>query len=184
MPALAVRNAFFKRSIVVDGCTPEQVYTIAWSLGVGYTTLITHMYSALNMIAREQATKLKKHQPKDIRAKLLGMPVDNDVIPVGFEWWPHHPVDAQVGDLILLPPDVSISEAGVGEYAERNSTRTLVTARRPGVTVLQSDNTGWAVHLRVARRQYAGLARYRFLEEEEGETDGNDRAEGFLSLSN
>ena len=72
--------------------------------------------------------------------------------------------DVEPGNLLLLPEDAT-SDGDQIELIERSSNGTLYRSVRPGLAraTLPTNNSG--VVVRVSRYQYAGLARYRHLEE-------------------
>ena len=59
MPKIAVRKAFALRSWQETSASPEQIYAIACSLGVGYETLCTHMTFGLRLLSTERADGLR-----------------------------------------------------------------------------------------------------------------------------
>jgi hypothetical protein len=78
------------------------------------------------------------------------------------------PIDAQVGDVILLPPETVI-EGNAVEAIDSDPNRRVVRAINPGVSRALIPDTPWAQYVRVSRSQFSGLARFRHLEEVEDE---------------
>ena len=74
----------------------------------------------------------------------------------------------RLGDVILLPPAVAL-EGSVVETIHCDADRHVVRASSPGVGRGLLPDAGWAQYLRVSRKQFAGLARFRHLEEAEDE---------------
>src|SRR6266487_5305298 len=68
MPKSAVSRAFAIRGWDICSCTPLQLYTVAGTFGVGYTTLIQHLSSTLNLLPRSRANELARISPKQIRS--------------------------------------------------------------------------------------------------------------------
>jgi Zn-dependent peptidase ImmA (M78 family) len=65
LPAQGVKRAFSSRGIEVATATPEQMYTIASSFGVGYETIIEHLTHSLRHIkpARGRAAQKVDQTP-------------------------------------------------------------------------------------------------------------------------
>jgi hypothetical protein len=84
------------------------------------------------------------------------------------EAWTGRPVDVQAGDVIRLPSTASI-EGQVVEEISRTAQACVVRAVKPGIGRIAIPASGWAQFVRVSRKQYSGLARYRHLEEAEDE---------------
>ncbi len=173
MPKIAVLSALKQRSLAPESLTDVDVYRLAWFFGVGYETIIRHLQSGLNLLPPNTAAALRKTSPKKVRAALLGCDIAEDLIPVDFTWDGRRSVDAQQGDIIHLPPGATVEGDGrsIAQVVASDRHRVLVKAARPGtVRLLAGDD--WAVYLRIGKRQYVGLAHYRFLaDEDEGEAD-------------
>jgi hypothetical protein len=157
MPKLAVLNAFAVRRWDIPTCEPEHVFTISGVLGVGYTTLISYLEGTLGVIGAATAVRLRKASPKTIRGRILGMDGIKELVVVD-EFWSGRAVDAEVGDILLVPAGASAS----GNFVKRTNDR-LLQAMAPGMTRLVRGN--WAADLRIMRPGYEGLACYRYLEE-------------------
>jgi len=167
MPILAVRKAFVSRGWDTASATPEQIFTVACSFGVGYETLITHMAYALKMISSSRASTLLKTKPKAIREKVLGRPSTNSLI-IADEHWSMPTIDAEVGSLLLLPTGAEAANDTISLEGNHPKGR-LFKANRPGIVRVYCRDTGWAVFVRVSRYQFIGLSQYRHLEEVEDE---------------
>lgn len=161
MPKFAVARAFTDRGWNVATCSPEQIFTIAGLFGVGYTTLIGTLQGTLGMLPPSAAQALRKATPKKIRARAVGTQATGLVIVD--EHWSARPVDAEVGDTILVPPDTT-ADNGVLERTEDG----VLMARAPGITTITSGTS--ITEVRVARAAYTGLALYRHL----GEPDDDE----------
>jgi hypothetical protein len=157
MPKLAVLHAFAARRWEIETSTPEQVYTVASLLGVGYTTLIGYLQGTLRILSASAAGQLRKTTPKAVRSRILGTDPIAGLIIVD-EFWCGRPVDAEVGDAIVAPDGVSIA----GDAVERTGDR-VFRAKAPGIASLRCG--AWAVDVRVTRAAFTGLAMHRHLEE-------------------
>jgi Zn-dependent peptidase ImmA (M78 family) len=166
MPAQAVMRAFSSRHLDVATATPEQIYAVACSFGVGYETLIGHLEYSLHHLTKERATALRKAKLPKIRQRILGSATPDHLIVVD----PHYTlatVDAEVGNRVLLPTGVTADSDQI-ELTEQMQNGNLYRALRPG-RARAAIGTDWGVVVRVSRFQYAGLAQYRHLEETSGD---------------
>jgi Zn-dependent peptidase ImmA (M78 family) len=167
MPAQGVKRAFSSRGIDVATATPEQIYAIASCFGVGYETMIDHLAHSLRHIKPAHAKILHKSKLPQIRQRILGFATKDPLIIVDRQH-AMGTVDVEVGTLILLPRGTA-TESDHIERVQETPNGTAFRAIRPGLAraAIQGDN--WAVIVRVSRFQYAGLAKYRHLEETNGE---------------
>jgi Zn-dependent peptidase ImmA (M78 family) len=166
MPKVAVERAFASRGWNARTPSPEQVYIVATYLGVGYATLISYLQGTLLVMTRAHATGLRRFAPKEIRATLVGRRVPHDLIVVD-EQWTGRPIDLEVGDLVQLPPECVLSGPLLDFEAGDPTSPRLARAIAPGITQFSLCGRRWAVPIRVVRREYVGLARHRYLEEED-----------------
>jgi Zn-dependent peptidase ImmA (M78 family) len=169
MPAQGVKRAFSSRGLDITTATPEQMYGVACSFGVGYETLIGHLEYSLKMLGAARTTILRKMKLPKIRKRILKSDISGHLIVVDRHYLPatvdaESGNDVEPGNLLLLPEDAT-SDGDQIELIERSSNGTLYRAVRPGLAraTLPTNNSG--VVVRVSQFQYAGLARYRHLEE-------------------
>jgi hypothetical protein len=169
MTKAAVLRGFNDRGWRPADSSPEEVYTVAIWLGVGYGTLITHMQASLRLLDRHHANALWKADPKKIRASLLGVESPGHLVVVD-DRWRDRAIDLQVGDLVLAMPGVVAHKACVA-VARTDLFRTVLRAVAPGLGRITHPETGWSSFVRVSRKEYAGRGRFRHLEEIEDEND-------------
>lgn len=165
MPKLAVLSSITRRGWTADALTPTQVLVLAQDLGVSYTNLINHMTRTLRLITVDHGAVLRRAgvNLRRLRFELAGFQTKNDLIVVD-RWWGARAVDAEVGDIVLLPQEGEF----VGSCLTRFSHPTphlRATATGCGSLALAPDRN--PVSVRVSRRDFVGLARYRHLEEPE-----------------
>ncbi len=165
MPAQAVKRAFSTRKLRMEEATPEEIYTVASSFGVGYETLIGHLAYGLQYIPRDRAETLRKTKLPAIRARILGAPTKEQLV-IADRQHAIGTLDAEVGNLVLLPEGAE-TESDQIEPVKDVACGRVFRAVRPGLTRVEADEFG--VIVRVSRLQYAGLAQYRHLEETDGE---------------
>jgi Zn-dependent peptidase ImmA (M78 family) len=167
MPAQAIKRAFSSRELDAATATAEQMYQVACGFGVGYDTLLGHLQYSLGMVSRARAEVLRKSTLPQIRERILGEATKAPLVIADM----HHAmgtIDAEVGTLVLLPPDV-VAESDQVELVRRTASGTLYRTIRPGLVRVAVPGSDWGIVVRVSRFQYAGLARYRHLEETDGE---------------
>jgi Zn-dependent peptidase ImmA (M78 family) len=163
MPKSAVSRAFAMRGWDIRSCTTLQLYTIAGAFGVGYTTLIQHLSSTLNLLPRSRANELARTSPRQIRSTQLWRETREDLVLVDTQW-DGRAIDIQVGDLVELPPDV-VGEGECVSLSEQGKERLLFRGAIPGVGRFHQPSTGWSSGVRVSRRGYVGRSIFRHLEE-------------------
>jgi len=164
MPKSAVDHAFSVRKLTPATANPVEFYRVACWLGVGYSTLAGHLHYALRTITQERFAAMDRCTPKAIRESIFGQPTPEELIFVD-EQWGGRPIDAAVGDLLLLPSGTSTE----GPFCEKRAVLThgvLYQAVTPGIGRFESPS-GWAAFVRVSRKHYEGRSIFRHLEEVE-----------------
>lgn len=164
MPVLGIRSAFNKRNWKIEKAIPEQFFIISQEFGVGYTALITHLEIYFPTFTRLMADSLRKHTLKSIRSRLAGFDINYDLFVVDKKW-NRRTIDVETGDIIILPDDVVIDESGVERLEGRIS---YFRATEPGIYKIKLSSTKDLL-LRISRREFSGLGRYRHLQEEKDE---------------
>lgn len=158
-----VCHALKERGLKASTLLPEQVYRLANYFGVGYGTVVNHLAYSLQMITRPFAEALLKVQPKQIKAQ-YGAGADSEVVLVDYHWH-HRTVDLEVGDTLILPKNTEVEAANrlqvIGERDDGSIHRTTAA----GYARAFCAENDWAVNIRISRKNYAGLAQYRFLAE-------------------
>ncbi len=162
MPKLAVSKAFAIRGWRIEECAPAQVYMVACCFGVGYTTLIHHLRSALLLLPDRQARALLKVSPRRAQSLLLGWETKSEVVVVD-EHWTGRPIDVEVGNYILVRGHTEFDGSCLQRFTEVKQ-GTLFMAIRPGIGRLETG-ASWSAFVRVSRRNYVGRAVYRHWEE-------------------
>lgn len=160
MPKIAVDAAFARRGWALNKLSPEQVYTISQEFGVGYTTLIANMQMNLNSITNHQANQLRSVPLSRIRETIIGKDSGSDVFVVDSKW-NRSSVDLETNDVLLLPPDASISGSLMSQVSKNS-----FLALKQGVVEISFGQDARKLPLRISKHNFAGLARYRHLEEE------------------
>jgi len=163
MPLWAVKRMFLSRGLKADTCSYIELYRIACQLGVGYETLISHLYYSLKKLSPESHERLRKASPKNIRAELLG----GDAAGVRHlalvdAAWGAVAVDLQVGDMAIVARGERVGGSSVvpcGSVAAGQ----VIKAVRPGVSTVSSGDGDWSAYVRVSRKDFVGRSDYRHL---------------------
>jgi Zn-dependent peptidase ImmA (M78 family) len=163
MPTLGLREAFAQRNLNPNKASALDMYAIACNFGVGQSTLVNHLAYGIEMINPIQRASLGRITPKMIRTELLGETAPGPLI-VADQHWNSPTLDAEEDALLLLPSGVMVDTTMLIPERELTTGR-LFRAMKPGITRVAIPGTSWATYVRIARRQYVGLARYRHLED-------------------
>jgi len=115
------------------------------------------------MINQGQRDRLGRITPKMIRTELLGEVVSTP-LTVADQHWNSPTLDIEQEGLLILPPGVVVDASMLAPERELAVGR-LFRAAKCGITRVVIPGTQWATYVRIARRQYVGLARFRHLEE-------------------
>ena len=166
MPKMAVSKAFAVRGWRLEECTPAQVSLVASYFGVGYTTLIHHLRSALQVLPSTRAQALLKVSPREAQSLLLGFQVPDRVVEVD-SCWTGRAVDVEVDDFILVRCEAQ-AEGSCIEPSTDVEHGWLFRAARPGLGRLEAGSA-LSAFVRVSRRDYVGRAQFRHWEEVEDE---------------
>lgn len=163
MPTLGLREAFAKRGLDPNRATALDMYAIACNFGVGQATLVNHLAYGISMINQMQRDRLGRITPKKIRTELLGEVVSVP-LTLADRHWNSPTLDMEQDALLLLPSGVVVDASMLAPERELTAGR-LFRAARCGITRVTIPGTSWATYVRIAQRQYVGLARFRHLEE-------------------
>lgn len=158
MPKLAVENAFVRRGASAAAPTADEVFLVAQDLGVGFTTLLDHMAFTLHLIGRAIADQLRKTQLTKLRATIAGSSVLEDLFPIDAAWG-DRPLDVEIGDELLLPKGAEVNGAGIRKDGGRQF------AHSAGEAEISIPGRQQRLRVRIARREFSGLAQYRYLED-------------------
>ena len=163
MPTLGLREAFVKRGLDPNKASALDMYAIACNFGVGQATLVNHLAYGIDMISPVQRAQLGRITPKMIRTELLGQVV-SEPLTIADQYWTSPTLDMEQGALLMLPSGVVVDTAMLMPERDLASGR-LLRAMKVGITRVVIPGSSWATYVRIARRQYVGLARFRHLEE-------------------
>jgi len=163
MPLWALKQMFLSRGLRADTCSHTELYGVACNLGVGYETLITHLYYSLNKLSPESWERLQKHGPKSIREELLGEEAAGvRHLALVDAAWSTVAVDLQVGDIAILERGERVEGSSIVS-CDRVSSGQVIKAVRPGISTVFSADGAWSVYIRVSRKDFVGRSDYRHL---------------------
>lgn len=163
MPTLGLREAFNKRNLEPNKASALDMYFIACSFGVGQATLVNHLAYGIEMISFQRREFLGKITLKKIRTDILGKVVQEPLFIVDTHW--NSPtLDVEENTLLLLPKNVVVDAKALMPEMDVGLGR-IFRPLKTGITRVIIPNTSWATYVRISRRQYTGLAKYRHLED-------------------
>lgn len=167
MPKLAVADALRRRGWDAATLTEVQVFVLAQDFGVGYISFVSHAERTLKILPAAAAETLRREGRRlgPVRNTVAGFDVVNDVF-VCDESWGARPLDIETGDVVMVPPDALFS----GECARLSyDAGSHLVAVQAGEGHLKLRRRTSAITVRVSRRGFTGLARFRYLAEADGE---------------
>lgn len=165
MPKIAIEYAFKIRNWNRGSPTPYQIYTLAGYFGVGYSTLIAHMHFSLGMLNQSLAHKLEKIPPKRIRGEIFNE-INSPNLVVVDQHWKERTVDIQIEDLIIAPSG-TLSEGNCVCQVHSDNEKEVFKSIKQGVGRFVNTRLKWATFVRVSRKNYMGLSKYRHFEDPE-----------------
>ena len=165
MPLIGLRGAFARRGCTAPTADELHMFAVACNFGVGYATLISHLAYGVGEISPARARHLLKASPKSIRGRLVGNANADPLVLVDSQGVARA-IDAEVKTTILLPQDARV-EASLLSPAGACDAGLLFTATSPGICRVEWGQAGQSAFVRVSRKNYVGLARYRHLEDDD-----------------
>lgn len=167
MPKLGILKAFTDRDTRPEQASPTTVYAVASQFGVGFTTLVNHLWLTLGALSADRATRLLKVTPKRMREELLGAAVPGELVLFD-QHWRGRAIDLGLGDHVIVPPGATV-EADTLKLVGKRSGGDAHVAVRVGRGRVVDGDSGNAAYVRVSRAQYEGRALFRHLEESDDE---------------
>lgn len=163
LPSLGVRRAFALRGWDLSQPQPLQLLSVATEFGVGYTTLVHHMWHNLRVFGAATSKRLLRESPKSIRSDFLGYE-SSCALVITDEHWLAKTIDLELGAEVLLP-DGALPETGLLAPVVESPRSNHFAAVRPGIVRVSSAR--WSIFVRIMPTQYEGLAKYRHLERQD-----------------
>ncbi len=168
MPPPGLRQAFAARGWEHGLASPSQYFAIACQFGVSYEALVVQVLGS-KLITDRKAGQLLKTTPKMIREEILGRRTSEPLLVVDHQWRAPT-IDTEVGHLLLLPAGVEASANNL-VFEQDMPTGRLFRVTRPGLMRVHNQQSGWAAFVRIMRYEYAGLSRYRHLDDDTDEVE-------------
>lgn len=161
MPTIGVRRAFASRGWTIETANSQQLLTVATEFGVGYRTLIAHLAFALRRLSSDRRAVLVKQTPQMIRNALLG---DNDLTGLAIidEFSLNRTLDLEVGYGLAIPQGLNVPGNVVELIGDHAGFALYRAVRRGRTNIVISGRT---MSVRVAPKEYVGLASFRHLED-------------------
>ncbi len=163
MPTLGLREAFKIRNLEPNSASAIDMYFIACNFGVGQATLVNHLAYTIGMISLKKREQLGRITPKIIRGQILNKEYQEPLI-IADSYWNSPTIDIEENTLLMLPKNVVVDATILMPEMEVNLGR-VFRPLKTGITRVTIPNIGWATYVRISRRQYTGLAKYRHLED-------------------
>ena len=167
MPKLAVAAAIRRRGWSVARLSPEQAFVLAQEFGVGYTNFVSHLEQTLKVMDSRTAKGLRRsgRELRRLRNAVAGFEVAHDVF-VGDEHWGARPIDIETGDIVVVPVDALFS-GHCARVVRKPVPHLHGIAAGEGQLKLRTRRP--AIRVRVSRRGFTGLGRYRHMSEPDDE---------------
>ena len=169
MSQASIHCSLKERGLNTKKIEPIQIFRLASFFGVGYSTLIDHMTLTLGLLSQQQREYLKQTKPKEIKA-LFGCSPQSEVVLVD-EYWKSRTVDMEIGDILVLHQGTVVEDSTRMTQLEIIDGQPIFKAVSRGYLRAFHKSNDWAVNIRIAPKQYEGLARYRFLVDPEEDTE-------------
>ena len=163
MPKLAVVNAIRRRGWSSEALDPQQAFIIAQDFGVGFTNFVGHLETTLKLIGPDTARRLKHsgRNLKPVRNAIAGFVVNHDVFQADSHWGTRH-IDIEIDDIVVADAEAQFEgKCAEWDYDPVPHLRGVVA----GEGSLKLPKRQKAMRVRVSRRGFTGLARFRHMEE-------------------
>lgn len=165
MSKASILYALKTRALEPTKLDPMNVFRLSSFFGVGYTTIIDHMTWTLRILNQQQQDLLKKTSPKVLKARYGGKPEAEVIIADSF--WHGRAVDMEIGDLLVLHHGAVVEDNSRIIKKDFVDGQSIYVAASRGYARAFHESHGWAINIRIAPKQYMGLAQYRFLDDPE-----------------
>jgi hypothetical protein len=167
MPIVGLRQSFSSRGWNPVTASAAQMYIVACDFGVGYGTLLTHLSAGVGLISFARAAALRKATLKSLRTEIVGDTILNHLV-VADRHRLSPVLDVEVGMHVLLPVGVEAANPNL-KFERDTPVGRLFKAERQGIVQTVTPDGAWANFVRIAPKEYIGLAQYRHLEEDPDE---------------
>lgn len=163
MPVLGIRQAFSRRRISPSTAAPHDILAVACEFGVGYDSLATQLTFSLTELTPTRRLELLRARAV-LRRSMLPKHMTGEIALLDGHF-SVPTLDVEVSTLVIAPVGAKPSN-DVMAAAGHTIFGGLFRAVKQGTVELFLPNTSWAVSIRVARKNFVGLARFRYLEDD------------------
>lgn len=163
MPKQTIERGLSVRGIDLKQAKPIELYNLACWLGVSFTALLNHLCLNLRIISNDMRERFGKIKRSDLRFEIAQVPLNHHLTVVD-QHWTDRTIDVSVNEYVMIPDDVEFDGACLSRQLLIGS-QVLYQSICPGIGNFISDARSWSNHIRVSRQNYAGLSKYRHLEE-------------------
>ncbi len=163
MPKATIESGVSRRGLAIKSLDSIQVYALASWLGVGYRTLISHLWRGIGLISHDKAEQLFRLQPRDIRQHLLGDSVSSQLHLIDKNWI-GRAIDCEVGDYLLFEMDTIIEGEHLSTLRKKGC-GTILQAVKPGISKVSDSLESWGAFVRISPSGFVGRSCYRFEDE-------------------
>jgi Zn-dependent peptidase ImmA (M78 family) len=164
MPVLGIRRAFARRGIAAASAEPHEIFVVASEYGVSFDALTTQLTFCLNEITTSHRRTLLNARPTLQRA--LAITDGASGMALIDKRFCSSTLDVEEGYLIVAPPGAKVDNDCATRIGDCNFGSIFQVVKR-GIVELFAPNMCWSVSIRVMPRNFVGLARFRFLEDDE-----------------
>jgi len=166
MPVLGIRRAFSRRGISSADATIDAFFIVAAEYGVGFDTLVTHSAFALADITQPRRKALLKERAA-YQKSILQHRFGGNLVLID-RYYAAPTLDIEVGHWIGLPLEAT-SQSGILARSVSETTALFQAIQRGHAEIVIPD-TNWNLTVRVTRKNFIGLAEYRFLDDDDDQT--------------
>lgn len=160
MPRTAIEHALHIRALAYTDLSPTTTYELANWLGVGYATLVQHLFYGLSAISADKWSELSTVQPKRIREHITNGESSGGLWIVN-QYWKGRAIDVDVGDTMLVPQGCELEGRGLASFAEKEKYQ-MIRAVAPGISRILLADYEWSTFVRISRKNYTGRSCFRF----------------------
>lgn len=163
MPPIGLKSVMSKRGLEFHKLSSVDCLKISSSFGVGYSTLVNHLFFN-GYIGKEKADSLLKHSVKELKREMLGEPASETLFIVDTHFL-NKTIDIEAPGLVLMPRDLEVENDNLLKPKKEIMEGIVYEACLPGITRVYSRFEEWSSFVRIQKHQYVGLSKFRHLEE-------------------
>jgi len=164
MPVLGIRNAFSRRGNMPTSASPKDILAVATEFAVGYETLVTQLNLSLRDITTTRRHELIRARPK-LRRAIVPEAITGELALLD-QHFTTPTLDIEINHLVVAPPG-ALAVNDIIVRAGETPFGPIFRAVKRGSTELFIPHGSWGATLRVAPEHFIGLARFRYLEDDE-----------------